>query len=118
MELARSKKYIIKNEWEIAYLFDAKTGQQIAEIAKFFEGDPGDAKISDDEKYCVVVGWGAIIYKLQPPFTDYLPGLKPVQWQKYLVDGDIWFEEIKEINSRYVTLISENGEEYRINVYI
>ena len=113
-ELTRSKSYIVGHEYETVILRNADNNMKIATIAKFGKDDPCDAKIAENEKYCVVIGWGAVIYKLQPPFENYLPGLSTTQWKKYLVDEDTWFEEIKEITNEYAVLAAENGEEHRV----
>ena len=113
-ELTRSKSYIVTHEYETVILRNVDNNLKIATIAKFGKDDPGDAKITENEKYCVVIGWGAIIYKLQPPFENYLSGLNTTQWKKYLVDENTWFEEIKEITAEYAILVAENGEEHKV----
>ena len=113
-ELTRSKSYIVTHEYETVILRNVDNDLKIATIAKFGKDDPGDAKITENEKYCVVIGWGAIIYKLQPPFENYLSGLNTTQWKKYLVDENTWFEEIKEITAEYAILVAENGEEHKV----
>ena len=102
------------HEYETVILRNVDNDLKIATIAKFGKDDPGDAKITENEKYCVVIGWGAIIYKLQPPFENYLSGLNTTQWKKYLVDENTWFEEIKEITAEYAILVAENGEEHKV----
>ena len=118
MELARSRHYIIRNEYEYVYLYDAETDRKIARVARFFRDDPAAAKITDDERYCIITGFGAVVYKLQEPFADFMPGGKCIQWQKYCVDEDIWFEEILELTPKYAVLLAESGEKHRINIYI
>ena len=114
-ELTRSKSYIVSREDETVILRNNDNNKKIATIAKFGKDDPCEAMITENEKYCVVIGFGAILYKLQPPFENYLDGLSTTQWKKYLVDEDIWFEKIKKITNEYVVLVAENGEEHKVD---
>ncbi len=114
MLLAESKKYIISNEYETAYLIDKQSGRKISEIAEMY-GDPAAAKISGDEKFCVVIGCGAVVYWLKMPFEDISESR--ICRQCYSVLPDIWFEEIVSMDNGKIMLRSESNVLYEIDVY-
>lgn len=116
MILAQSDNYIISNEFETAYLINKKNGKIISAIAEMY-GDPIDAQISEDEKFCIIIGCGAVIYWLREPFNSYSCNCRNNQWHNVLVDSGIWFDNIVNMNNKKVILHSENDVLYEIDVY-
>ena len=62
-------------------------------------GDPIAAQISEDEKFCIIIGCGAIIYWLREPFNNYSCDCYNNQWNDVLVDAGIWFDNIIRVCS-------------------
>lgn len=116
MILAQSDNYIISNEFETAYLINKKNGKIISAIAEMY-GDPIAAQISEDEKFCVIIGCGAVIYWLREPFNNYICNCCDNQWHNVLVDSGVWFDNIVNMNNKKVILHSENDALYEIDVY-
>ena len=106
MKLAESQNYIISNEYETTYLIEKKSGRKISEIAEMY-GDPVGAKISEDEKFCVVIGCGAAVYFINASLESYT----------LLMDSGIWFEEIAYMDNNKIWLRSEDNIFYEVDVY-
>lgn len=112
MILAQSENYIISNEFEIAYLINRKSNKVISSVAEMY-GDPIDACISKDEKLCVIIGCGAVIYLIEQPFLNYALNCYSKQW----IDiADIWFDVIVGMTEQKITLHSENNCYYEIDL--
>lgn len=112
--LSESRHFIIKNEYETAYLIDKKTGKIISVVADMY-GDPIGAGISETENYCVIFGCGAVVYFIKEPFKNYEHGCGSEQWFEVGADGSAWFDEIKYQDSFKVILLSEDRREYEID---
>lgn len=69
--IAESENYIIKGEYEDATLIRKSDGSRIACVGNFY-GDPVDGIIDINEKFCVTVGCGVIVYRLKEPFESYM----------------------------------------------
>lgn len=116
MILTESRNYIISNEYEIAYLIDKSSGKIIAAVADMY-GDPSDARISDDERYCVIIGCGAVIYRIREPFEDYCCDRMSAQWNYIQTDPDTWFDSIETMDNDKIILRSEDDSLYEISVH-
>ena len=45
---------------------------------------PAQVLVTDDERFCIVFGCGAIVYRLDEPFQSYSFGVEPGQWRDLL----------------------------------
>lgn len=115
MIMSESKKYIIKNEYETAYLVDKASKKIISAVADMY-GDPIGAAISPDEKYCVIYGCGAVVYYIKKPFQNYEYGCISEQWFEVSVDGSVWFDSVGYYDTHKVILLSEEHFEYTIDI--
>lgn len=115
MILAESNKYIIKNEYETAYLIDKEKNKTISAAADMY-GDPTGAAIAEAESYCIVFGCGAVIYYIKKPFENYEHGCVSQQWFEVYTDGSVWFDKIKYLDRHKIVLLSEERLEYEIDM--
>lgn len=87
--LAQSPKYVISHEYEVVFLMFKKSGREVI-IGDFYR-DPETALISGDESYCVVGGYGLIVYYLREPFSEFEYNTESNQWKGIFRDPkDIW----------------------------
>lgn len=115
MILSESNKFIIKSEYEMAYLVDKEKNKVISIVADMY-GDPIGASISADESYCIIFGCGAVVYYIRKPFQNYEYGCTSEQWFEVDVDGSVWFDKIKYQDSNKVILLSEDYLAYEIDI--
>ena len=113
--LFENEHYKIISEYEVVTLVN-KVNENHTIIGDFY-GDPAAAIISDDCKFCVVVGCGVIIYYIMPPFADYSYKTKNTQWLEFMRDGDLWFDSVIQTDSAHILVCGENDLTLQINVY-
>ena len=117
--LARSKQYSISNEYEVVYLH-RPDGQKIV-IGDFY-GDPAAAIIDWEEKWCVTVGCGLILYWLKEPFRPYEYDRNTVQWSEiYRSPPDEWWiEAVYQVDDNLVRLVvdpqSDHAGVYELDI--
>ena len=110
--LAESKNYFIKNDYEEAFLYRKNDLKIIASVGHFY-GDPEDAYIDPEEKFCITVGCGLIKYNLTEPFESYMYDRNTSQWIEAGREGDIeWCDCIEEVTDSYI-IVSSEGEDRR-----
>lgn len=114
--LAESRNYYLKAEYEEVYLCSRSSGRKIAKVGDFY-GDPSDGVIDVNERFCVTVGCGYIIYFLREPFESYEYNIKTPQWAEWGRDADniIWIKAVKQTGEE-IELTFENGETQIIRV--
>ena len=106
--LAESENYIVYSEYETVTMEIRESHRKI-KIGDFY-GDPEMAVISDDEKFCAMCGCGVIVYYFKDPFREYEYNVQTDQWREWNRNGDVWFEDIRCINSETIELLKEGGE--------
>ena len=112
--LCENEFYTITSEYEVTILFD-KTTENSTVIGDHY-GDPQAAIISEDNKFCVSVGCGAIIYYLKPPFDDY-KNVKNSQWLNVMTEGKTFFETVTQLDMKTVLINGGDGLMVQLNVY-
>jgi ribosomal protein L37AE/L43A len=110
--LAESKRYYILRDYEEAELYRKPDSKYVASVGHFY-GDPEDAYIDSEEKFCITIGCGIIKYNLCDPFEGYMYDRNTPQWVETGREGDIeWCDHIDEVTEDYI-VVSLEGEEKR-----
>lgn len=110
--LAESENYYIRAEDEDATIFSKPNSKRIASVADHY-GDPEDAYIDPEERFCITVGCGLIKYNLTEPFEDYMYDRNTSQWIEVGREGDIeWCDCIEAVTDSYI-IVSCDGEDRR-----
>lgn len=119
--LAESKNLLIINEFEKVFLKFKNSNRKVY-IGDFY-GDPQAAAISNDERFCVMVGCGLIIYYLQDPFEEFIYNTSTRQWKELFREcgKEWWIDDVKAVdNSTIMFTVEEadleNGGRYKLNV--
>lgn len=117
--IAESKNYIIKGTYEDASLIRKSDGSRIAWVGDFY-GNPADGIIDKNERYCVTVGCGVIVYKLREPFEDYMYDTVTDQWYEFGrgPENTEWIEEVDQISDNEVEITDEEGNSRIITIDI
>lgn len=117
--LAESKNFLITNEYEKVFL-NSKNNNRKIYIGDFY-GDPQAAVISSDERFCVMVGCGLIIYYIEEPFEEFSYNTSTSQWKElFRQRGKEWWIEDVEILNDSTIMFSveevdvENGGRYKM----
>ena len=117
--MAESQNYILKGEYEEAVLYRKSDNARIAVVGDFY-GDPNAGIIDSDERFCVTVGCGVIVYRLQDPFENYMYDTDTTQWYEFGRDPKSidWIDEVRQIGPDKIKLIDASGKErtYHIRV--
>jgi hypothetical protein len=111
--LAESEHYYIQKDSEEAVLYLKEGSKRIACVGDFY-GDPLDAYIDPEERFCIVIGCGIIKYNLEKPFDEYSYDTVTPQWiETGRTDEIEWCDKIEEVTESYVT-VSLGGADKRI----
>lgn len=83
-----------------------------------FYGDPSDAYIDLDERFCITIGCGIIKYNLQEPYEEYMYDRDNSQWIEVGREGDDieWCDRIEEVTDSYIIVSLEGEEKRRFNL--
>ncbi|MBP1534050.1 MAG: hypothetical protein IK999_08005 [Ruminococcus sp.] len=100
--LAKSKHLCIWHEYEAAFVLDTTDGTTLA--SHEFYGDPYGALIDRDERFAVIYGCEVFVYDLSRK-TSYVFG-----------DGKVWFIDAVQNEDASVTLNTEDGKRYIIEI--
>lgn len=114
--IAESKKYILKGSYETALIYD-KSDKNNAIVVGDHYGDVVDGLIDIEEKYCVTVGCGLIVYYLHAPLEDYEFDKSTNQWYELgrSNPNDIKFiESAKQIGPYTIEIVDEFGKKEQI----
>lgn len=117
--LAESENYLIANEYEKVFLRNKATGKQTL-IGDFY-GDPEGAVISCDEEYCVMFGWGLILYYLAEPFEEYQYHTATNQWNEWgrtNQENSVWIKGITKINKHVIEFLTEDDRKIILNITV
>ena len=80
-------------------------------------GDPEDAYIDPEERFCVTVGCGIIKYNLCEPFEGYMYNRNTSQWIETGREGDIeWCDRIDEVTEEYIAVSLEGGDKKKFDI--
>ena len=114
-KIAESTKYAIFSEYESVILLIKENGKKVI-IGDFYD-EVQKAVISQDENYCVMVGYGVIVYFLKEPFTAYNYSSKTKQWKEwYRKRGDnTWIIDVNCLGNS-IELIMEDGSKNRLKI--
>lgn len=108
--LAESEKYYIVGEYEEASLYRKADDKYICSVGHHY-GDPTDALIDKNDKFCIVVGCGVIVYRLQEPFLSYMYDRETEQWYEFGRDPENvdWIKSVSQISDDKVELVDEDN---------
>jgi len=117
--MAESQNYILTGEYEEAVLYRKSDNTRVAVVGDFY-GDPNAGIIDDDERYCVTVGCGVIVYRLQEPFENYMYDTETSQWYEFGRDpkGIDWIDEVRQIGPDKIKLIGASGKERIYTIFV
>lgn len=114
--LAESEHYYIRAEYEDAVIFSKPNSKRIVSVGDHY-GDPEDAYIDPEEKFCITVGCGLIKYNLTEPFEGYMYDRNTSQWIEVGREGDIeWCDCIEEVTDSYIIVSCEGEDRRRFNL--
>ena len=114
--LAESKNYYILRDYEEAKLYRKPDSKYVASVGHFY-GDPQDAYIDPEERFCVTVGCGIIKYNLCEPFEGYMYNRNTSQWIETGREGDIeWCDRIDEVTEEYIAVSLEGGDRKKFDI--
>ena len=115
--LAESEHYYIKGEYEDASLFRKSDSKRIASVGDFY-GDPMDAYIDPEERFCITIGCGIIKYNLVEPFEGYMYDRDTDQWVEVGREPDNieWCDVIEEVTDSYIIVSCEGTDRRRFNL--
>jgi hypothetical protein len=115
--LAESENYFIVRDNEDASIYRKPDCRRIACVGDFY-GEPEDAYIDPEERFCITVGCGIIKYNLQDPFEEYMYDCDTLQWIEVGRDGDNieWCDKIEEVTDSYIVVLVEGEDRRRFNL--
>lgn len=108
--VAESRNYYLYGSYECVYLVSQKNNRAITQVGDFY-GDVQAGIIDPDERFCVTVGCGYIIYYLKKPFKGYEYDKITDQWSEggRGPQNIHWIEDLKQISPNEVELTDEFG---------
>lgn len=116
--LAESENYFIVGNYEDALLYRKPDCRRITCVGNFY-GDPSDAYIDSEERFCITLGCGIIKYNLRDPFEEYMYGRDTAQWVEVGREGENieWCDKIEEVTDSciIVSLEGENRRKFNID---
>lgn len=76
--------------------------------------------IDVNERYCVTVGCGIIVYRLIPPFETYQYHRSTNQWYEIGRENDRieWIDGIRQVSDTQIELVMEDDTYKRITLEI
>jgi hypothetical protein len=115
--LAQSANYQVLGEYETVFL---KSGERLVVIGDFY-GDAHGAYVDPQERWCVIIGCGLIVYYLREPFEAYRYNQETPQWYEFGRDpaNIYWFESVvagADCDALALTAEGQNGGTYRLTV--
>jgi hypothetical protein len=114
--LAESEHFTVFNEYEEVYL-DFKSRNRQIYIGDFY-GGPHAARISNNERFCVMIGCGIIIYYFQEPFEEYAYNATTHQWKELFreKDQECWVNSVEIIDESHILFENDELEKYQYNL--
>ena len=103
--LAESENYYIIGSYEEVQLYRKSDDKYLASVGHFY-GDAEAVIIDKNEKYCVSVGCGVIVYRLKEPFKGYMYDRKTDQWYEFGrgPENIDWIKDVNQISDDEVEL--------------
>ena len=117
--IAESEHYIVKGDYESSNLYRKSDGKRVAGIGHFY-GDPEAGIIDKNEKFCVVVGCGVIVYRIKEPFQEYDYDKESEQWYEFGrgPENIYWVDEVQQIGDTTVELTDADGNKRILEIDI
>ncbi len=117
--LAESKNYYIIGSYEEASLYRKSDDKYVGSVGHHY-GDPTDGLIDWNEKFCIVVGCGVIVYRLKEPFTSYMYDRDCDQWYEFGrgPENVDWIKSLKQVSDDEVELLDEDDQRRILKVEI
>ncbi len=117
--IAESKNYLIKGHYESCSLYSKNDNKKITCVGDFY-GDPVDGMIDWNEKFCVTVGCGYIIYYLKTPFESYMYNIDTKQWiesgrNPHCIN---WIKKVRQLSDNEIEITDEDDHVEVIRVFI
>lgn len=112
--LCKNNLYVIEHEFETVFLRNRSNGSFVC-IGDFY-GDPTDAIIDTDNRFCAVCGCGIIVYYIKKPFLSYQYHKSTSQWQEFFRSEQLYFESLRQKSQNEIIAVSEYGEEMHIAI--
>lgn len=116
IKITESTHYEVFKEYEQVFLNIKQINEKVL-IGDFY-GEVQKAIITPEEKYCVMIGCGVIIYLLKMPFKPYEYDTLNEQWREWQRNGDIWVEDAVVENNKNLILQLEGGEKAQIDLKV
>ena len=115
--IAESDHYIIKGCFEDASIYKKDDNSYLTCVGDFY-GDPLDGIIDKNERFCVVVGCGYIIYYLKEPFEEYMYDKNTSQWIEAGrgPENILSIHSVSQISDSEIEIEMANGEKRIIRV--
>ena len=115
--LAESEHFFIVRDYEDASIYEKPDAKRITCVGHFY-GDPTDAYIDPDERFCITIGCGIIKYNLQEPYEEYMYDRDTPQWAEVGREGDDieWCDRIETVTDSYVEVSIEGEDRRRFNL--
>ncbi len=113
--LAQSAHYEISHEYEVVYL--TRDGHSPVVIGDFY-GDPQEAIIDREEKWCAVGGHGLIVYFLEEPYDGYCDDRNSSQYVEIgrEKNSEWWVRSIQQIGAHEIQVRLESGDVHHLSV--
>lgn len=117
--MAESEHYYIIGEYEELSLYRKQGDVFVTSIGHHY-GDPEAAMIDKNEKYCISVGCGVIVYRLKEPFDVYQYREKSDQWYEFGrgPENIDWIKDVVQVSDTEVELTDENGQKRLMKVIL
>ena len=115
--IAESPNYYLLGCFEYADLISKKTNRFVATVGDFY-GDVQDGIIDPQERFCVTVGCGYIVYFMGKHMRSYQYQKTTKQWFEAGRDPSNihWFEHVKQLNDNEVELTDVDGEKTILDI--
>lgn len=114
--LAESKNYYIMRDYEDASIYRKSDSSKIVCVGHHY-GNPEDAYIDPEERYCITVGCGIIKYYLKEPYDIYVYDKATPQWIEVGRTDNIEFaDKIEEVTDSYFVVSCEGAARRKFNL--
>lgn len=117
-KLAESANYKVFYEYESVFLVLKERNRKIL-IGDFY-GDPECAVITDDEMYCIMGGYGLILYRLEEPFESFKYNIRTNQWEEIMREKgkELWIEHLYKTSSNYlIKFTARENNDNTVEIY-
>lgn len=117
--LAQSEHYYVIGSYEEVVLYRKEGDVFVSSIGHHYKY-PAAAMIDKDEKYCISVGSGVIVYKLKDPFKIYQYNEKTDQWYEFGrgPENVDWIKDVVQVSDFEVELTDENDQKRLMKVIL